>query len=944
MAQIFISYSKQDIAFARHLRTLLQTAGFDVWLDEKLVPSSQWWRMLERQIKAASVLIVIMSPSSTESRWVEREILVAENANIPIFPVLLTGEVWSRLADIQYEDLTAGLDATLPDRFIEALRAVFAGKPIANDATQPVRQPLTQGTSATERRLLESAMPAETVSGGDTELWAKISLPDSAGLREELPAVVPSGDVIQKGDARTTSFPFKFPVDPKTGERLPAQVTLKASSADFAIRSPGGDDAEIVELPPDSDSRTVIFTLIPKPGGRISGRARVLIDLFYENKVIAQISCSTLLVEQATRNVPNVAQWALWSVPVGTTSASAGGYAAPTAMPPGAAFGTQDLDQSVTPNGMLPKRGAEAAPSAPPQSPPSPAPVVPRAGNVTPFPPIQARDKESAKQRPSESVALDDAVPSSPPRRRTVNFPAAASAIAALVVVFGFAFIALNRQGASPSPSATTNLIALASTETFVALDATSNGVSTEVSPTDAATATEPDVIATESRPTLSITRTRPFPLPETIFPTNGINTLPPIQVDQPTATALPNTGGGGGRQGIAAARLIDCDTPTAEEALFIVLENDGIEFTRLEGEAIQMVVDQTVDPNGAKLLLWGSCFTDGTFTLTAELFDPPTINGLLHPRSIQFAADLSDLDNRDSGLYGFVRGLAYYMAGWFDPTTIEQLTRAASSVSDPDDSESLSASMNQQIGTLDNLYILLGNTVLLADEEYDAALDYYARVTPESLATHGNAIALANSGALLFNRIDQSVQNGADAINDPVVLDAVALAESLLQRAGETATDPADLLTIQLNQIGLGLLSIVPRDPDYADVTEVQCRRLIEDYPLDTEPLTCLAASEYTHLLLTGDRCAAPDLVSELIESLHNAPVYDTDEYGQFFWLGRLYALEAECAGDDTLFAEAIDASSRAYATYVERATTEVAGSLAIERALIDEARAYNE
>ena len=32
MAHIFISYSKQDIAFARYLRALLQAEGFAVWV------------------------------------------------------------------------------------------------------------------------------------------------------------------------------------------------------------------------------------------------------------------------------------------------------------------------------------------------------------------------------------------------------------------------------------------------------------------------------------------------------------------------------------------------------------------------------------------------------------------------------------------------------------------------------------------------------------------------------------------------------------------------------------------------------------------------------------------------------------------------------------------------------------------------------------------------
>ena len=94
MSHIFISYSKQNIDFARHLRRLLQDQGFSVWMDEtQLGASEKWWSSIERNIKSASAFIVILSPDARESDWVEREILVAEDKRNKktIFPVLLEG-------------------------------------------------------------------------------------------------------------------------------------------------------------------------------------------------------------------------------------------------------------------------------------------------------------------------------------------------------------------------------------------------------------------------------------------------------------------------------------------------------------------------------------------------------------------------------------------------------------------------------------------------------------------------------------------------------------------------------------------------------------------------------------------------------------------------------------------------------------------------------------
>ena len=150
MSHIFISYSKKDIAFALHLRSLLQEQGFTVWIDEKLVASERWWLTIEQNIVTCAAFIVIMSPNSSASRWVEREILVAERPEVdkPIFPVLLGGGGWSRLADVQYEDMQAGVKATLSDEFVEALQRfapTFTGQaappPLPSDSASVQSQP-----------------------------------------------------------------------------------------------------------------------------------------------------------------------------------------------------------------------------------------------------------------------------------------------------------------------------------------------------------------------------------------------------------------------------------------------------------------------------------------------------------------------------------------------------------------------------------------------------------------------------------------------------------------------------------------------------------------------------------------------------------------------------------------------------------------------------------
>jgi hypothetical protein len=123
MTHIFISYSSSDIIFVRYFKGLLENEGFLVWIDEaEIVSGDRWWPTIERQIEACAAFLVIMSPDSKSSEWVEREILKAQKEKRPIYPILLNGEPWDMLANRQYVNMTHGLAAPSPQKLVGALR------------------------------------------------------------------------------------------------------------------------------------------------------------------------------------------------------------------------------------------------------------------------------------------------------------------------------------------------------------------------------------------------------------------------------------------------------------------------------------------------------------------------------------------------------------------------------------------------------------------------------------------------------------------------------------------------------------------------------------------------------------------------------------------------------------------------------------------------------
>lgn len=86
---IFISYSKVDSDFAIKLADDLVLSGFSVWIDREIQVGKSWQETIERRLKEASEVIVILSPSAMKSKWVQHEGALAYGWNKPLFPILI---------------------------------------------------------------------------------------------------------------------------------------------------------------------------------------------------------------------------------------------------------------------------------------------------------------------------------------------------------------------------------------------------------------------------------------------------------------------------------------------------------------------------------------------------------------------------------------------------------------------------------------------------------------------------------------------------------------------------------------------------------------------------------------------------------------------------------------------------------------------------------------
>lgn len=80
MADIFISYKKEDSELAQKVVSALEAEGFTTWWDDRIAPSSQWDEVIEREITAARAVVVLWTPKSVRSQWVRSEAQFGVNA------------------------------------------------------------------------------------------------------------------------------------------------------------------------------------------------------------------------------------------------------------------------------------------------------------------------------------------------------------------------------------------------------------------------------------------------------------------------------------------------------------------------------------------------------------------------------------------------------------------------------------------------------------------------------------------------------------------------------------------------------------------------------------------------------------------------------------------------------------------------------------------------
>ena len=88
VADIFISYAREDKAYARALADVLEGYGWTVWWDPKIPVGKEFPEVIEQALQEARSVLVIWSSRSVAKRWVVTEAAEGLQRNV-LIPVLI---------------------------------------------------------------------------------------------------------------------------------------------------------------------------------------------------------------------------------------------------------------------------------------------------------------------------------------------------------------------------------------------------------------------------------------------------------------------------------------------------------------------------------------------------------------------------------------------------------------------------------------------------------------------------------------------------------------------------------------------------------------------------------------------------------------------------------------------------------------------------------------
>lgn len=141
MAHIFVSYARKDGTVLKKVRTALEQAHQQGWIDtEGVLVGGDYRSQIDVALQSARAVVVILSRASAKSPYVTYEWSYALGAGVRVIPVLVeAADLHPRLEALQYLDLTQRGQGDPWERLVRELRRQWSVPP--KPASGRVKEP-----------------------------------------------------------------------------------------------------------------------------------------------------------------------------------------------------------------------------------------------------------------------------------------------------------------------------------------------------------------------------------------------------------------------------------------------------------------------------------------------------------------------------------------------------------------------------------------------------------------------------------------------------------------------------------------------------------------------------------------------------------------------------------------------------------------------------------
>jgi hypothetical protein len=157
MANVFLSYAREDKERARQLAQALQDEGLSVWWDRDIPAGKTFDDVIQEEINTTHCIVVLWSKDSVKSRWVRTE--AAEGADRDILVPVLIDKVPIPLAfrRIQAVDLIDWNGKRANDVFKRLVNDISALTQMSRAVSETALAPVSSDSNRREFRNVRSA-------------------------------------------------------------------------------------------------------------------------------------------------------------------------------------------------------------------------------------------------------------------------------------------------------------------------------------------------------------------------------------------------------------------------------------------------------------------------------------------------------------------------------------------------------------------------------------------------------------------------------------------------------------------------------------------------------------------------------------------------------------------------------------------------------------------